>query len=106
MNTVRSESIRKGWRETAFGWEVALLLCGYSGMFLGYMPVKHRLIICGICFPLAALASWWSGSLTIKGLPNGERDGARIVSTTPVLVFLGVIAVTAITLTLVLLGFF
>ena len=85
MNLHRSDSTRKGWRLTVLGWEIALLACGYSGLFLGVMPLEHRLVITGICFPLAALASWLSGTLTMK---EGPRRVAGIVKTTPVLIFL------------------
>ena len=88
------------------GWEIALLFCGYAGMFLGVVPLGHRLIIAGVCFPLAALASWRGGVLTVKSLFDGEGEQAKIVTTGPVLVFLGVAAVAVITAVLVLLGVF
>lgn len=86
--------------------EIVLLYSGFNFLLLGYIPLKHRLIGSAVCFPLAALASWWCGSLIIGNLPPERRNGARLVKTFPVILLLCVCSVAAAISILVLVGFF
>jgi hypothetical protein len=79
----------------AFVGEIVFLYYGFSFLLLGYMPPKDRLIGSAVFFPLAALTSWYSGSLYIKNLPIDQRAGAKIVKTFPVIIFLCVCVVAA-----------
>jgi hypothetical protein len=69
-----SNSMRRAFYVLALAGEIIFLYYGFSFLLLGYMPLKHRLIGSAVFFPLAALASWWSGSLSMPqvAIPGPE----------------------------------
>jgi len=102
---LNSRSIHHSLYATALVAEIVLLYCGVNFLLLGYMPLKHRLIGSGVCFPMAALASWWSGLHFVRSLPEERKHGARVRSTFPVVLFFWVFFAALIAVILVLTGF-
>ncbi len=101
-----SNSMRRTLYALVLVGEIVLLYYGFSFLLLGYMPVKHRIVGSAVFFPLAALASWWSGSLSIGNLSVERRIGAKLIKTFPVILLLCVCSAAAAISILVLVGFF
>jgi hypothetical protein len=101
---VTSISMRRILYAVSLAVEIVLLYYGICFLLLGYVPPKHRLIGSAVLFPLAALVSWWSGTLSLGMLSVERRGNAKIIKTFPVVLLLCVCLAATVFSIAVLIG--